>query len=123
MESLRAENEAITKYEFNKEQIALSLPLYLLRSLPLLLFTKSEKNDVSLSASPLQFWFYISDTEVDGRSMALFQRPLNGFFCMKSFCFHSKRDPSSFFFFFFFSTKTESVEAAVRLVAPFGFVW
>lgn len=46
MESLRAENEAITKYHFNKEQIAASLYLQLFLFFPP---SKSEKNDVSLS--------------------------------------------------------------------------
>lgn len=51
MESLRAENEAITKYQFNKEQIAVSLSLSLSPALSLFFppFSKSEKNDVSLS--------------------------------------------------------------------------
>ena len=35
MESLRAENEAITKYQFNKEQIAVSLSLFISRSFTL----------------------------------------------------------------------------------------
>lgn len=38
MESLRAENEAITKYQFNKEQIAVSLSLYLSLALSLFFF-------------------------------------------------------------------------------------
>lgn len=54
MESLRAENEAITKYQFNKDQIAVplsfSLSLYLLLFLSRFSpFSKSEKSDVSLS--------------------------------------------------------------------------
>lgn len=50
MESFRAENEAITKYQFNKEQIAVSLSLSLSPALSLFFFlSKSEKNDVSLS--------------------------------------------------------------------------
>lgn len=56
MESLRAENEAITKYQFNKDQIDVPLSFSLSLSLYLLLFlsrfspfSKSEKNDVSLS--------------------------------------------------------------------------
>lgn len=40
MESLKAENEAITKYQFNKEQIALSLPIFISRSFSLFLLTQ-----------------------------------------------------------------------------------
>lgn len=49
MESLRAENEAITKYHFNKEQIALSLSLSPALPRSFFPFSKSEKNDTSLS--------------------------------------------------------------------------
>lgn len=52
MESLRAENEAITKYQFNKEQIAVSLCLFISRSFSLFFFfllCETEKNDMSLS--------------------------------------------------------------------------
>ncbi len=49
MESLRAENEAITKYQFNKEQIAVSLSLFISTSFTVFFLSKSEKNDVPLS--------------------------------------------------------------------------
>lgn len=75
MESLRAENEAITKYQFNKEQIAVSLSLSSLSPALSLFFsvTKSEKNDVSLSVHSklrcLSLRFYISSAEVAGWSL------------------------------------------------------
>lgn len=90
MESLRAENEAITKYEFNKEQIALSL--FISRVLFLFsLFSKSEKNDVSLSVrSELHRSSFGFIPEIR-RLMATRWRFFNGswtsFSCMKSFCF------------------------------------
>lgn len=64
MESLRAENDAITKYQFNKEQIGHSLPLYLLHSL--LFFP-------SLSVKRMAC-HYRSTPSVTARVLALYQR-------------------------------------------------
>lgn len=66
MESLKAENEAITKYQFNKEQIALSLPLYLLHSLSLsfLLFLRVKRMTC----------YYQSTPNFTARVLVLYQR-------------------------------------------------
>lgn len=68
MESLRAENEAITKYQFNKEQIAVSLSLLssppLSPALSLFFFFFCWKNDKSLSVPsecPLKSQLFMSE--------------------------------------------------------------
>lgn len=84
----------------------LSLPLYLLRSLPLSLFSKSEKNDVSLSvrAEPHRSSFgFISAIR---RLMAARWRFFNGlwtsFSAWKAFVFTRNATPLFFYLLIFF---------------------